>query len=510
MKTSTFSLLFIFIVQFTFAQVGSSCGFPDWDSAKGYPANSYIEYEGSVYLNSLWSQNEAPGLSENSNWVLLGVCNEQVIIDTPELAYTNCKNVNDWDSTLDNYNTADLVNYKYGVYKAKYWVAGTELPEISSAYEFLGVCILPIEITPEFSNQQIIVQSTLQAVDIQATINTNGFTAQENKIRIKKTSEQTFSEFSMSLTDNTTTYSWTPSEYGEYDLQYYSKNSVGVETTVNRIVNVVISTPSLITLISPNSNAPFTQINFAAIEIRFSATPTDYPIVSITLKDVLANASTNIPVTVSTDYSEMWTPQNYGDNDLELIAIDTKGTINTFKFKYKIQDLSGGSCGVPQWNNISGYPPNSYVLHNDVVYVTTSWSQDEKPDPSPTTSPNWVNVGVCNEQLIIDNPALAFTECEGVNSWDSERENYFGNDLVNYNNGIFMAKYWVDGEQQPGISDAYEFLGICIIPIEITPDFLDRHVVIQSALQSLNIQATLNKNGFTSVENKIRIKNTTR
>ena len=83
MKTSTFSLLFIFIVQFTFAQVGSSCGFPDWDSAKGYPANSYIEYEGSVYLNSLWSQNEAPGLSENSNWVLLGVCNEQVIIDTP-------------------------------------------------------------------------------------------------------------------------------------------------------------------------------------------------------------------------------------------------------------------------------------------------------------------------------------------------------------------------------------------------------------------------------------------
>ena len=85
MKTSTFSLLFIFIVQFTFAQVGSSCGFPDWDSAKGYPANSYIEYEGSVYLNSLWSQNEAPGLSENSNWVLLGVCNEQVIIDTPML-----------------------------------------------------------------------------------------------------------------------------------------------------------------------------------------------------------------------------------------------------------------------------------------------------------------------------------------------------------------------------------------------------------------------------------------
>ena len=76
---------------------------------------------------------------------------------------------------------------------------------------------------------------------------------------------------------------------------------------------------------------------------------------------------------------------------------------------------------MPQWNNISGYPPNSYVLHNDVVYVTTSWSQDEKPDPSPTTSPNWVNVGVCNEQLIIDNPALAFTECEGVNSWDSER-----------------------------------------------------------------------------------------
>jgi len=45
-----------------------------------------------------------------------------------------------------------------------------------------------IEIIPNYSTLQVLFQNTLQSLSIEATIDTNGFSAVENKIRIKKTS----------------------------------------------------------------------------------------------------------------------------------------------------------------------------------------------------------------------------------------------------------------------------------------------------------------------------------
>ena len=324
--------------QVSYGQLGNECGIPQWNTVSGYPTGSYVLHNSNIYTNTIWSQNEEPNLDPMTtpNWVSIGTCNEQLIIDNPTLAYTDCESVNVWDNTVANYNTNDLVGYNNGVYKAKYWVVGTEQPGISDAYEFLGICVIPIEITPGFSERQVIIQNTLQSLNIEATINTNGFTALENKIRIKKTTEQNFNEFNMSLSNNTVSYSWTPAAYGDYNLQYFSKNSVGVETITNRIIKIAISTPPDLTLTSPSTNTSFIQLNFSPINIAFNVIATRNNIASIALKDNTANSTTAISVTTSANYNVMWTPQNYGVNNLELIATDTEGTFNTIQFKYEI------------------------------------------------------------------------------------------------------------------------------------------------------------------------------
>jgi len=330
-------VLFIFITQFSYAQLGSECGIPAWNTTRGYPSNSYVFHNGNVYNNTIWSQEEEPG-TPNSNWLNIGSCNEQLLLSYPDLAYTNCQNSTAWDSTTVNYSENDLILYSNGVYRVKYWVAGNEQPDISEAYEFLGICIIPIEITPEFSDNQVIIQNTLQALTIEANINTNGFTTIENKIRIKKTSEQNFTEFDMNLSNSTLTYNWTPYEYGDYNLQYYSKNSVGVETVENRTIKIAVSNPPNLALISPSMGSSFIQLNFSPIDISFSLSRTDYDISTIVFEDITANTTQNIPITTSIEYMFSWTPKNYGVNDLNIIVTDTQGTSESINFNFTIVD----------------------------------------------------------------------------------------------------------------------------------------------------------------------------
>lgn len=331
------SSLFLLAFYSLQAQLGNNCGIPSWNSTIGYLANSHVLHNATVYTNTNWSQNEEPNAT-HTNWVNLGDCDEQLIINNPNLAYTDCQNLNTWDSTVGNYFENDKLTYNHGVYRAKYWVAGSEQPDVSDAYEFLGICIIPIEITPNFSDQQAIVQNTLQPLNIEATINTNGFTALEHKIRIKKTTAQNFDEFDMSLSNNTLSYNWPPSAYDDYNLQYYAKNSAGIETTVDRIIKIAISTPPNLALSSPNSGQSFIQLNFSPISISFSASPTDNAIATIVLQDLTANTSNNISVTSSTNYTVDWTPTSYGENNLKLTVTDTQGTSSSIDLNYTIVD----------------------------------------------------------------------------------------------------------------------------------------------------------------------------
>ena len=341
MKTPILTLLFLFVFYLSFAQLGNSCGFPDWDSAKGYQANSYVEYDGSIYSNNIWSQNEQPDATTSSSWTLLGVCDEQLLIDNPSLAYTQCGSVGQWNSEQENYNTNDLIAYNHGVYKAKYWVVGSDQPDTSEAYDFLGICVIPINISPSLEDNAVLIQSTLSQVSLSANLETYGFSTIESSIAIKKQTESTFIEYDVTPANNSITYNWTPTSYGDYDIKYYCKNSVGVTTLENRSIKIAKSTPPLLSVSSPVVSSSFYQLNFSTLAVSFKATSTQEVIQSILFKDLTANSSNTITVSSGViAYNTNWLPTSYGKNELEIVATDVLGTSQSLKFSYFIIDPS--------------------------------------------------------------------------------------------------------------------------------------------------------------------------
>ncbi len=53
----------------------------------------------------------------------------------------------------------------------------------------------------------------------------------------------------------------------------------------------------------------------------------------------------------------------------------------------------GAQCGVPEWYNQKGYPENSVVYHNTLVYKSSTWSQGAEPGVSSI----WNVLGNCDE-----------------------------------------------------------------------------------------------------------------
>ncbi len=161
----------------------------------------------------------------------------------------------------------------------------------------------------------------------------------------------------------------------------------------------------------------------------------------------------------------------------------------------------GAQCGVPEWYSQKGYPINSVVYHNTKVYKSSAWSQGAEPG----VSADWNLLGNCDEQLLISYPSLAYTDCANAALWNSSQANYNSNDIVNYQNGVFIANYWVAGSEIPSQSDAYTFLGVCVSPIDISPALQHEQVVIQSNLSPISLTANLEAHGFTVVGAQIGI-----
>ena len=194
-------LIFLCFFQMSFAQLGNNCGIPTWSDTVGYQSKSVVKYNSEVYANAFWSQGDIP--NGGSIWTLLGNCNEQLLINNPALAYTGCENVSPWNATINNYKEGDIVRYKYGVYKVKYYILGSVQPDTSEAYDFLGICVIPIKIRPKFQDRKVVIQkSAFQSLTIEAEIETGGFTAIDNKIRIKKTDEIDYKEYRFYLAND--------------------------------------------------------------------------------------------------------------------------------------------------------------------------------------------------------------------------------------------------------------------------------------------------------------------
>lgn len=328
MRKKTLWIVFLIIFSnLLVAQLGSNCGIPQWYNNRDYQANAYVKYNSIIYKSTAWNNAVTPGT--NATWLNVGSCNENLIISNPTLAYTNCQAVNSWTNTTPNYSTNDLVNYNYGVYKAKYWVAGNIAPDTSDAYEFLGICVIPVTLTPQYTDGAIVIQPTLTSINLNCTFDNHGFTNTTNKIKIKPAQSSVFQEYDMTVSSNNLSYNWTPASYGDYDLVYKSINSVGVITEVNRTIKIAVSQPPTVNITSPTSGSIFNQLTFSPISCNFNVTPdTGNTITSIQFVDVTANITTTITPLAGNNYSYSWTPSTYGANTIKVIATDNRGTSN--------------------------------------------------------------------------------------------------------------------------------------------------------------------------------------
>lgn len=419
-------LILIASPKMLFGQLGNSCGIPTWHSTLGYMQNSFVKHNSTVYRSNVWSSGETPGIS--SSWVDIGSCNESLIIAYPELAYTNCSGVNDWDNSVSNYNTDDLVLYQNGVYRAKYWVAGADIPDNSEAYEFKGICVIPIAINPQYSNNSVIVQPALSTINLTATYNNYGFSNVQNKIKIKPILATSFSEFDMSVSTNTLSYLWTPNTYGDYNIIYRSVNAVGVITEVSTIIKVAISEPPLINITYPQNNSVYNQLSFSPISIVFTVEAfTGNTISNINFIDETANNISNIPLVSGSNYTYNWTPQNYGLNVLKIRALDNQGTQKERAIQIRINN--------PAFETISfANLPNQIKMINGIqktfVFDKTI-TQVIKRDPTLITH-------------IINNNQITFSSTRpgrsGLKITTSDNQVYFVGLRVDNSNGT-VPKY---------------------------------------------------------------------
>ena len=107
----------------------------------------------------MWTKGIKEAPSNEKKWTLIGDCN---LKEVP--LSTDCESAKLWDATVTNYKKSERVLYNNGLYRAKYWIAGNERPDVSEAYEFIGVCVTPPEITSAYSNATTIIQSSIENV----------------------------------------------------------------------------------------------------------------------------------------------------------------------------------------------------------------------------------------------------------------------------------------------------------------------------------------------------------
>ncbi len=121
------------MISFTVVEktTGGCDGVTEWSATQVYSSATEVSYQGVVYRNKWWTQNETPGSSDvwqfvrncdgNGGGGTGGSCTEPL-----------------WSATIA-YNGGDKATYQNKIYSAKWWIKG-ETPDTSSAWSYLSDC----------------------------------------------------------------------------------------------------------------------------------------------------------------------------------------------------------------------------------------------------------------------------------------------------------------------------------------------------------------------------------
>ena len=318
-----------------------SCGVPKWFSDLEYltpnPLQSvkyFVEYNGKVYENNAYvGAGESPP-SNNSKWDLVAnSCDELAKLPLAD----NCSEASPWDVNIPNYNENDLVSYKGGLYMAKSWVSGKDIPERYGQYNYVGVCLSKPIITTSFNKEVTYIKPTIEPIEIIASINSFGVPLSEVQYQVKSVLNTTFTVFNMTSTNGEDYYySWTPASYGIYKTKITAKNSANQEVEVLGEINLSKSKIPSIEILSPENEKQFYQETFTKIPINFKITPEQGTIKSVIITNKSTGIETILPIEQSGIYQWEWTPATYGTHAIVVKAINDFDDFNVLELQYTI------------------------------------------------------------------------------------------------------------------------------------------------------------------------------
>ena len=498
----------------------SDCGIPKWYSDLEYlyvtsnplvaNTDKFVEYNGKIYKNNGYVGIGESNPSINSKWTL--VTNSCSNLSSLPLA-DNCDLSRAWSSDTFNYNENDLVSFNGGLYRAKGWVSGMDVPDRYGQYDFVGICLNNPEISTFFNTEITIIQpDQLEEIDISAEIRSFGIELTEVKFQVKKVSEANFVSYNMTSTQNNPEdyiYAWLAAEYGVYNIKISAKNSVNQYVEVTGKIVLSRTAPTEIRFVSPENNTRHSQEILAPIAIVFFVDINNSPMETVEITEQGTNVSTPITINATGNYSWDWTPSAYGAHTIELKVTNTIGGIETERFQYLDIVVISSDCGIPKWySDVSYLTPNPssnikyFVEYDGKIYENTAFVGTGESNPSINSKWTLVTDSCDNLSLL----PLA-DNCEFARAWSSDTFNYNENDLVSFENGLYRAKSWVSGEDSPDRYAQYDFVGICVNKPEISTAFNKEVVLLQpNGLESIEIAANINSFGIDLSEVKFHIK----
>ena len=324
--------------------ISSDCGIPKWYPDVSYltpnPSSNieyYVVYDDKIYKNNAFVGLNDDNPSINQKWTLVtDSCNNLSSLPLAD----NCDLARLWNPDILNYNENDLVSFENGLYRAKSWVSGKDVPDKYAQYDFVGICVNKPEITTTFNKEVIYLQPNgLESIEITANVNSFGTKLSEVKFHVKSYSDANFTNFEMTSTNEEDyTYSWLATDYGVYNIKISAKNTANqyVEITGNIVLSKVA--PPEIKIISPENNTQFSQKTLEPIEIVFSVDRKGSLMESVEVTEVGTGVSISLPIDAEGVYSWIWTPSAYATHTIEIKATNKTGDFQIERVQYEVEN----------------------------------------------------------------------------------------------------------------------------------------------------------------------------
>ncbi|WP_299258731.1 carbohydrate-binding protein [uncultured Aquimarina sp.] len=123
---------------------------------------------------------------------------------------------------------------------------------------------------------------------------------------------------------------------------------------------------------------------------------------------------------------------------------------------------NGSGCSASQWNSATAYTNGNEVIHEASLYRAKWWTQGDIPATNTGNGKPWEFIENCNGDTDGDDGGGNEDNCS-QSQWDSSAS-YIGGDEVVYENTIYKAKWWTQGDApttNTGNGKPWEFVRNC-------------------------------------------------